>query len=158
MQSKTLKTTSFFFLVMSIMLSFVGCTNKNGNDDMPINGTKLTITIQEQQFSATLIGNQTTESFVEMLPLTLNMSDLNENEKYYFLDYALPTNAFNPGTIEAGDLMLYGSSCIVLFYKTFSSNYAYTRLGKIDDPSGLEEIVGNGDVTITFELSKSITE
>ena len=154
MQTKVLKMTSLFFLVISIMFS-VGCSSHRGNDNIPTDGKKLTITIQEQQFGATLIGNQTTKSFIEMLPLTLNMSDLNENEKYYFLDYALPTNAFNPGTIEAGDLMLYGSSCIVLFYKTFSSNYDYTRLGKIDNPTGLAEVVGSGDVTITFEITSS---
>ena len=80
MQTKVLKMTSLFFLVISIMFS-VGCSSHRGNDNIPTDGTKLTITIQEQQFSATLIGNQTTESFIEMLPLTLNMSDLNENEK-----------------------------------------------------------------------------
>lgn len=99
MQTKVLKMTSLFFLVISIMFS-VGCSSHRGNDNIPTDGTKLTITIQEQQFGATLIGNQTTKSFIEMLPLTLNMSDLNENEKYYFLDYALPTNAFNPGTAD----------------------------------------------------------
>ena len=82
----------------------------------------------------------------------MQMSELNGNEKYYYLDDSLPTETYRPGTIQAGDLMLYGSSCVVLFYETFSSGYNYTRLGRIDDPEGLDEAVGSGDVGVRLEM------
>ena len=41
--------------------------------------------------------------------MTVDMSELHGNEKYYYLSNGLPTASSNPGTIRTGDLMLYGS-------------------------------------------------
>ena len=86
--------------------------------------------------------------------MTVNMPDLNRNEKYYYLSGSLPTAASNPGTIRTGDLMLYGSNCVVLFYESFSTSYSYTRLGRVNNSSGLASALGSGSVTVTFELQK----
>ena len=43
-----------------------------------------------------------------MLPMEFSMSDLNGNEKYAYLDEPLPTNTYNPGRVEAVDVMLFG--------------------------------------------------
>jgi hypothetical protein len=46
--------------------------------------------------------------------------------------------------------MLYGSTCLVLFYKDFSTSYSYTKLGSIEDISGLTDALGGGSVQVTF--------
>ncbi len=51
-----------------------------------------------------------------------------------------------------GDLMLYGSTTVVLFYKNFNTIYSYTRLGKIDHPEDLQRAVWRGNVEVTFSL------
>jgi len=110
------------------------------------------ITVGSKVFTATLSDNATATTFKTMLPLTVNMTELNHNEKYADLAGDLPRKASNPGTIHTGDLMLYGTNTLVLFYKTFSTSYSYTRIGKVDDPSGLADALGARNVTVTFEL------
>ena len=101
---------------------------------------------------AVLDGNATATAFQALLPLTVEMTELNANEKYARLSGNLPTKAANPGTIHAGDLMIYGSKTLVLFYKTFPTSYDYTRLGRVKDTTGLAEAVGTGAATVTFAM------
>lgn len=113
----------------------------------------VTVTVGDTAYAATLEDNETVRALAGRFPLTLEMRELNGNEKYFYLDGSLPTDAYQPGQIRAGDLMLYGDSCLVLFYESFSSGYSYTALGSLDDPSGLAEAAGPGSVTVTFELA-----
>ena len=123
----------------------------DNNGDNPENTRTMTLKIGNSTFTATLADNATAQAFAAMLPMNLSMSELNNNEKYVYLDQSLPAQASSPGTIQTGDIMLYGSSCVVLFYKTFSTSYSYTRIGRVDNPDGLAAAVGSGSVTVLFE-------
>lgn len=150
---------SFFLLLtlMSVFVSIASSCNKEEivskieNSNAMANG-KIKITVNYKTFTATLLDNSSAKAFKEMLPFTINMIELNKNEKYYDFSKSLPTNSSNPGTINNGDLMLYGSKTLVLFYKSFTTSYSYTKLGTIDDLSGLTTALGSGNVSVTFEL------
>lgn len=125
--------------------------------DMPNPSTMidLNIAIGDQVFSAKLYNNQTTQAFIEKLPLDINMSDVNSNEKFYNFPDKLPTNSERPGEINAGDIMLYGDNGLVLFYETFSSTYSYTRLGYIEEVGRFTQAVGDGDINIAIDLAEN---
>ena len=110
----------------------------------------ITITVNGQNFEAELEDSDLGRAFMAMLPLELDMSELNGNEKYYYLDTQLPSNPSRPGRIEAGDLMLYGSDCLVLFYQSFDTSYSYTRIGRLANAEGIAEAVGTGPATVAF--------
>jgi hypothetical protein len=125
------------------------------NDKLNISNTdsmKLKITVGGNFFTAMILNNATTAAFKTKLPLILNMTDLNGNEKYCDIPDDLPKNASNPGTIQQGDLMLYGSSTLVLFYKPFSTSYNYSPIGRIENPSRLADALGSGNIIVKFEL------
>lgn len=129
-----------------------GNDNENNEEEDQMN-RNITIRVGDRSFAVTLEDNATARAFDSLLPMTITMNEMNGNEKYYYLSDNLPTNSYRPGTIRNGDLMLYGSNCLVLFYETFSSSYSYTRLGQLDDPSGLSSALGRGNVTVTFEIN-----
>lgn len=112
--------------------------------------SRMWMTVGERRFAITLTNNAAARAFAAQLPLTLDMADLNGNEKHVELPKALPVSASRPGTIRHGDLMLYGSSTLVVFYLTFDSSYSYTRLGRVDDPEGLAQALGQRAVRINF--------
>lgn len=112
---------------------------------------KMNIMIGTTVFTATLEHNATADAFRAMLPMTVNMGEHNGNEKYYYLPGTLPVSSTNPGRVSNGDIMLYGSNCLVLFYETFSTSYSYTRIGRVDNPGGLQAALGSGNITVKFE-------
>ncbi|MDM8159708.1 cyclophilin-like fold protein [Labilibaculum sp. K2S] len=113
---------------------------------------KIKITIGSTSFVASTYGNETAKAFVALLSLTINMNELNGNEKYHYLSNNLPSAPAKPGTIHSGDIMLWGQNCVVLFYEAFSTSYSYTKIGYIDNPAGLDTALGIGNPTVTFEM------
>lgn len=124
-------------------------TTGNGNNNTST--TKMKITIGTAVFTAILYDNPSATAFKARLPLTINMTELNGNEKYYDFPSPLPTNASVGGDIKVGDLTLYGNNVLVLFYKDFNTSYSYTKLGYIDNPTGLATALGSGNATVKFE-------
>ena len=105
------------------------------------------ILIDDKEYAIDLENNETVKAFINLLPQEFNMNELNNNEKYVYLDSSLPTNSSNPKQINAGDVMLYGNNCLVIFYKSFDTSYSYTKIGHIDNLPNL----GNGSITVKIE-------
>lgn len=131
---------------------FVGCDagalyGRNENELMKMT---MTMTAGTAEFKVHLFACAASEALLDMLPLTLEMSDVNGNEKYGRLPVDMPMAEEKPGTVHAGDLMLWGTGGLVLFYETFPTPYRYTRIGRVDDADGLKEALGSGRVTVVF--------
>lgn len=145
----------------AFLLATTACANGNNNTTSSAGQAgqsgetmNITVTIGTKTFGATLAESETARAFAAQFPLTLDMSELNGNEYYKYLDGSLPANAANPRTITAGDIKLYGSNCVVIFYKSFSTSYRYTALGNIGDSAGLEGALKASGGKVTFALAE----
>lgn len=108
-------------------------------------------------YTATLADNPSAEAFAELLqngPLTVSTHDYGSFEKVGALGTDLPRSD-EQITTSAGDIILYQGNQITVYYA--QNTWNFTRLGRIDDPSGLREALGSGDVEITFQLASSET-
>ena len=151
---------AILFYVLLTALGVSDCAHGTGQfENAPVNKIEgehkmqtLKININGQRFTAMLYDNAATQKLVQNLPVTLNMKDLHGNEKYYYLDTSLPAKAQHIGKINAGDIMLFGSDCLVVFYESFNTSYSYTPIGKIENASGLKKDVGRGRVKVEFSL------
>lgn len=119
----------------------------NTKEDNVNNDSVLKITINNNEYEATIEDSETAKSFIALLPKTFSMQELNGNEKYIYMDNSLPSNPVKPEHIQSGDIMLFGDNCLVIFYKSFDTNYSYTKIGHITNLPDL----GNGNITATFK-------
>ncbi len=145
-------------LILVLLLTLVACSSmptsaEGKTESMPNTMPELQIQVGNLTFTAELYDNLSTRAWLETLPQTLTMADLHRNEKFYDLPQALPSNSERVGRIQSGDLMLYGSRTLVLFYESFGTQYSYTRLGRITDTNALASALGSGSVTVTFSIS-----
>lgn len=122
-------------------------------EDTTVDTHTFYLTVEGVTFPATFADNQSAEALADLLtdgPLTLSLEDYGGFEKVGSLGQSLPTSNTHI-TTQSGDIMLYQSNQIVLFYG--SNSWSYTRLGQVTDLTGWQEALGHGDVTVTFSLT-----
>ena len=133
-------------IVIISIFSITGC--KRVDNSMKVSDDKMiSVIIDGKTYKLNLESNTTVDEFIRLLPKEYTMNELNGNEKYVYINESLSTVKYMPKRIEKGDVMLYGDNCIVIFYKSFDTNYSYTKIGHIDDLDDL----GNKDIVVRFE-------
>ena len=116
---------------------------------------KIILSFNGHTYSATLADNPSAEAFAKLLgngPLTVSTHDYGSFEKVGPLGTELPRTDERI-TTSPGDIILYQGNQVTVYYAP--NTWSFTRLGRINDPSGLREALGSGDAEITFRLAPS---
>lgn len=115
----------------------------------------MTMTVDGQEVTITLLDNATARSMWGQLPLTLMFEDYNGTEKIAYPPEELSQEGA-PGSYDpsAGDVTVYGPwGNIVIFYQDFRNSAGLIPIGHID--AGLEILSGQaGDFTAVLERAK----
>ena len=142
-------------LVALMMLLSVTAAFAYPQESAAATRTKATITVNGKKFNAEFYNNRTEKAFINHLPATYKMKKLNGNEIYKYVGYDLPGKAKKVKKVHKGDIMLYGSDCIVIFYKTFKTSYSYTKIGRITNPKKLKSAIKKKKkARVRFKLKK----
>ncbi len=131
-------------------------TDNNKNKVEEIKMDRIQIKVKDEILDVKLEDNSLVTAFVEKLKngdITIQTHDYGNFEKIGSLGFSLPTNDTRI-TTEPGDLILYQGNQITLYYDTNTWNF--TKLGKVQNllQEELKNILGNGDVKLTFSLNK----
>ena len=140
--------------ILAIML-LCGCTfNKSEQEQankIEVEKTEdisMKLYIDDKEVSVIWEDNESVDALKELAidDLTINMSMYGGFEQVGDIGVALPSSDRRIST-EPGDIVLYASDQIVLFYG--SNTWSYTKLGRIEKTKDeLKQLLGNGDVTI----------
>lgn len=152
------------YSVICVLILLMGCANhtnivkedkKAGNQNVG-EDEKMSINIQikDMNYHAEIDDNIIVKELLEMLPLTLSMQHLNDQEVYGYLTEDLSASNDYTGAIHAGDIMLFNDRCLVLFYEDFTTSYRYTRIGHISSAENLREVLADDLIDITFSLDQ----
>lgn len=154
---------NILLIINIILISFlIGCTNNKITENKKIDESEseevikmdnnLELKIQNTILDVTWYSNESVDALKKLAKdtLTINMNKYGGFEQVGSIGKTLPSNDINI-TINPGDIVLYSSNQIVIFYG--SNTWAYTKLGHINlSKDELEKLLSNSNVTITFTL------
>lgn len=135
---------------------------ENGSNGMPeqeesreevIVMDELLLSVGDKNLSVEWEDNESVDALKDLAgsEMKINMAMYGGFEQVGSIGTSLPRND-SQMTTSPGDIVLYSGNQIVIFYG--SNSWAYTRLGKITglNEKELEDMFGNGDVTIGLSV------
>ena len=123
-------------------------TNTNANTNTKEEENVMKININSEKYVINVENEALMEEIYNALPETFTMNELNGNEKYYYLNSTMKNaNSEAVGQVQKGDVMLFGSDCLVIFYDSFETEFRYTKIGHIDNLGDIGS--SNVEVSIT---------
>jgi len=154
-----------FLMAASVMLVTAACGKTAADTDIGISKTpataastevsdmrSLTMKIGDREVDVAWEDNDSVKELKNLASsgLTIEMSMYGGFEQVGPLGRSIARDD-KQTTTAPGDIVLYSGDSIVLFYG--SNSWSYTRLGKINmKENELEEMLGNGDVTVTLSI------
>lgn len=132
--------------------------NGSGSENGGGNGNstkvyKVRISFADKTLMATFDDNATSRALIAMMPMTLPMLDLYDDEMCYRFPEALPTDNVQSYVHKKGEIFYWppeGYHSFVIRYKETTERLSIQHIGQID--SGVEILQGIGDIDMKFEL------
>lgn len=150
---------SIFIIIITCLLGTVLIYNGAAKEEAYIlvpslRFPRIRLKINDEYVNFELYDNECADEFYKRVKendsLTITLTEYGGFEEYGDLGFELPTNDITVTTL-AGELAIYQSNKICLFYGSNTSSY--TKIGKVVDVTEekLKELL-TGDTTLTFDV------
>lgn len=111
----------------------------------------ITVTIGGTEYAAQLEDNAAARELFTLFPLSVEMKEWQPNKEYYAgLDKTINGKAPAAKAIAAGDIMLYSSRSLVIFYDSSANTAGYVKLGHIPDSKNLKAALDGAKGSVVF--------
>lgn len=121
------------------------------NSDQAI--ANVLINVNDAEFTIQMNDTATGRALVSMIPSTsMRLPTSYEQDgvlKYYDMAREVVSDPEELSSVSAGELLLDGNDRLLLYYEDTELNGSYTRVGRIEDATGLAEALGDSDVVFT---------
>ncbi len=136
-------------MILLLIMLFTGCKTSTINNNVEGN-KEMKLYIDNEYVEVNWENNSSVEELKTLLPIEISLSKYGGFEQVGPIGKRITSSDKNM-TTKPGDIVLYNSSNMVLFYG--SNNWSYTKLGHMNlTNSELNELLGNKDVTIKIIL------
>ncbi len=147
-----MKKILMILIIMISVISLSCCNNKNIKEEDDIMNKELILKINDNEVDVNWENNESINSLKNIIntELIINMNKYGGFEQVGSIGKSLPSKDIRI-TTEPGDIVLYSSNNIVIFYG--SNTWEYTKLGHINlSKDELEKLLSKDNVLIKFEL------
>lgn len=143
------------YSILALLFLFTGGPKENNPNSnlIVMENQKLKITVDNKVAIVVLYDNATTRSFIDLLPLSADMTDFAGTEKIFYPSAALSTiDRKAVSDPKIGDINCYAPwGNIAIFYKNYSGSNDLIRIARITQ--GIEIFNRLGPIhNVTFEL------
>lgn len=116
----------------------------------------ITVTIGGTEYAAQLEDNAAAREVAALFPLKITMQEWAANKEYYTgLGKTIAGKAPAADKITAGDIMLYSSRSLVIFYDSSANTAGYVKLGHIPDSKNLKAALDKASGKVSFAQAKT---
>ncbi|MBO6280068.1 MAG: hypothetical protein J6M95_00605 [Bacilli bacterium] len=135
-----------------LVASLLGCSQQITNNEPYIEEGEIEMKLfidKKEINEVTWINNPSSQALKELTPFTIEMSRYGGFEQVGSLNQRIVSNDYQLTTVP-GDIVLYSSSNIVIFFG--SNSWSYTKLGHINlRKEELNNLLNKESVTIEIE-------
>lgn len=146
-------STITIFSISMVMLTIIflkgGHKMEIQSNTMESNKSVIFFETENEVISIDLDMSDTTVQLTKELPINVTFNHFNNNEIYTSLPFKLEKKEINISKINKGDVLLFGTNTLVVFYEDYETEYSYTRIGTVAIPKDVELIQELNEIRIT---------